>query len=1465
MPGREEDKERGKASFPFISITIRILIFAALVTGTALALRPLQLNLMERMERGRDEFFSRAEEYWGRRIQYGSMGPSIFGVLDIRDVRILREDDSVLLSISRLRLSYSLLSLLRGNVLDSFHSVRIDRPILSLDYEKDADLEERFAFFMGQNGRQNASGLTSGQRLQELFPENFSLRIWNGEWALSGHLGSFKLQGFELDASVRQSRLSFQGRWNASGALNGDVPLSAAMIGRISGEFLYDSEQGSATLVIPSLSGDRFTFNPLTINVSLAEGRLEARKTHDNVPTAISFVYDFGDGRLSGAFQGENFPLSDMLSFTGVWAEYNPALAFRVSGNANIEREREGGLVYTMNFSGVLPGNSPGGQGFLAVRATGNGNNVRFDTLDLRFPDGNLNFRGGVDLYALAPYGFLSLSNFSRQDISGDFSIAARGREIILSSTNLTAGDTALSALEASLYREDDGFAFLLAAESARAGTMLLEGSVDNNPRQLRATLMLDAFPVGDVVSFLEPLDRYMPYLARSVADHLYATTEVFFTTYDQHILYNAPRLLLAYKGRSGDISLTASLSGTERRFDLSAGRISWPSGNAEILVSADFSNLDDISFLLSAAHRDLTYYLEGTITERREMEVRGSYGFLLNLISTEDGTHGHAQGENIPFPSGDRFAALGFMVSLNYISTSSWQAEIENFEITGLVTPASPFASLRLSGFADESGLSIPALSFSDGRGALEGSIYIDWNIPDSYYVFHADIHGNNRRESYILNGDFQDGRLTLDFLGMGMQLSRISTHNAVTDASLRLSWESISSFEAEVELSAFTLRRVTETITASVSASMNQDMFSLYDMTINHSGLQTHIPSLTINRAASRAQTQGMITGNLFERPLDISFRGQTSFSATETWLDVLRELDFLEGSLSFDTARYDTIEAEEPFNFVFSSIREEQGFSLSLTGGPRNMLRFSYSPGYEGGSIFAALSAPSPVRGSIAGVISGNTIDAHVPNLYVDMGSLWRFVPERDVPVVFPGGFVAGSVRIAGSLADPGFYGILRATSLQILVPEFIPEPIRPVPVTVSLNGHEMSFATSSADVGRGRGQASAWFRFERWIPNIFSIDIAVPHETPIPCAFEISGLFASGLVSGRLNLAMEDLVFSVTGDLTAHNTEISLDANEMFAGESFLVSYGPQSMGPIITLIDLSIRAGRRVEFFWPSVSFPILQATADMGTGIHVTGDSTSDSFTLTGNVNLRTGEIFYLERNFYIREGTLFFNENETDFDPRISARAEMREVADVGPVIISMIIDNAPLMSFTPRFESTPPLSPIEIFSLLGHNPQDGEAPRNLAASAALDTIAQFTVIRRVQRRARDFLGLDMLSIRTQLIQNMVIQAAGAQPRDARDRDEADLERPYRLGNYFDNTTVFMGRYFGAAVFGHAMLSVRYDENRMTMGGIILEPEIGFEMRNPLFDIRFSMIPLHPENWFIDDVSVSLLWRRSF
>jgi hypothetical protein len=157
-----------------------------------------------------------------------------------------------------------------------------------------------------------------------------------------------------------------------------------------------------------------------------------------------------------------------------------------------------------------------------------------------------------------------------------------------------------------------------------------------------------------------------------------------------------------------------------------------------------------------------------------------------------------------------------------------------------------------------------------------------------------------------------------------------------------------------------------------------------------------------------------------------------------------------------------------------------------------------------------------------------------------------------------------------------------------------------------------------------------------------------------------------------------------------------------------------------------------------------------------------------------------------------------------------------------------------------------------------LGQVPQgqgEGEQ-RNLLASVAIDSLAQFAVIGRLQRQVRNFLGLDMLSMRTQLIQNVVLQVTGSQPNP--------VDTPFRVGNYFDNSTIFLGKYFGADLFGEALISFRYDEKRIDWGGLVVEPELGLEISNPLFDIRLNMVPQHPENLFMDDISFSLIWRKS-
>jgi len=1511
--------DRMDVRFSPIGINKRILIFAAIVIGSVILLRPLQVFILERMERARDAFIGQVEDFLGRKIVYGALRPSFLGTLDIRDIFILREDGSEFLSVSRLRVSYSFFDLIRGNIKDSIKSVRIDRPVLSLDFQKDMDLGERL-FPDGTGVEQNGA---SGFR--ELLPETFSIRIWDGEWELSDSVGSLKLNGVGLDASLRQNQISFEGQWDAfftvsvdglASFINGEAErvegehvgdaapvtrlafspvLEAGMRGEVSGEYSGVSGEGSAVVTIPQLAGDFFRFNPLSFNVFLSDGRLEILKAYDRSPAALSLVYDLQNDSFLGRLEGENFSPSDFLSFTGSWQDNNSALAFRLSGNAVIEKESSEVPQFSVDFSGagaeIYPENTFLNQASLVIKASGSADTINIDTFAIHSPNGGLDFRGGIDinpaglgppgLATIAPYGALSLSDFrlhGDRGISGDLYINTNGREIGVYSGNLSTGNVKLSSMDLSLLMENQGLDFVFSALGSddinppnNAGTpsISLTGSLDYEPRQVQVNLFLDSFPMGDIISFIEPLALLsMPQAVRGAADDLLLTTEVFFSTDYEHILYNAPSIHAAYDGFV-NLSAVASLSGTDRGIEMSSCRVSFGNETAEIIGSADFSNIDDISFFLETSFGNLTYLFEGMIQDRGNISVRGSYGLQIVINSGPGGTYsGFARGDGVPIPSGiaqgntsgfpgvEKYASLSFLFSLLADSPSSWRAAVERFELSGLTTPGSTSASLRFSGAANERGLSIPDLVFDDGRGTLSGNINIDWDAAYENYSFAMDIAGSGNGEIYSLAGAYRDKRLDFSLAGQRMQLGRFTARNATADISLKVSWESPESFEAEATVASFTLYRQSDVIRASANLSLNNDEFVAWQTRINYSGLEAYLPILKIDRKAADAETEIQISGRFSERPVYIYSLGKAAFNTSSTWIDLFRDFNYLDGSLNVTTARYDTLEAEAPFAFLFGVKEESSGLSMSLEGGPRNMVRLKYTPEAVGGAFYAALSAPSPVRGTFTGTIDSANIDARTTDLYVDVGSLWSFVPPIK-EIAFPGGIITASVRVTGPLDEPEFYGSAQGRSMQILVPDFLPEPLRPVPFSAVLNGHEMTFGPVDTASGQGRGTVSGWFRFDQWIPDTFTMDVHVPQNSPLPFSIDLLGVIANGSASGDLVLAMEDFIVSITGSLEAQDTEISLNANELATLENSQGSLFNPNDVPTIT--DLSIRAGRRVEFFWPSADFPMLQASADLGTGIHVTSDSIAQRFTLNGDVKLRSGEIFYLERNFYLREGTLFFRENETSFDPFITARAEIRDQAQTGPVTISMMIDNAPLRSFTPRFVSSPTLSQIEIYSILGQNLQGGGDTWNIATSAVFDSLAQFAVIGRLQRQVRNFLGLDMLSLRTQLFQNMLIQVTGGR------QSGSSTGREYRVGNYFDNTTVFIGKFFGADLFSEALFSFKYEENKLDWGGLVIEPEFGLEMRNPLFDIRFTMIPLHPENMFIDDVSFSIIWRRSF
>jgi hypothetical protein len=168
-----------------------------------------------------------------------------------------------------------------------------------------------------------------------------------------------------------------------------------------------------------------------------------------------------------------------------------------------------------------------------------------------------------------------------------------------------------------------------------------------------------------------------------------------------------------------------------------------------------------------------------------------------------------------------------------------------------------------------------------------------------------------------------------------------------------------------------------------------------------------------------------------------------------------------------------------------------------------------------------------------------------------------------------------------------------------------------------------------------------------------------------------------------------------------------------------------------------------------------------------------------------------------------------------------------------------------------------------MEILSLMGQSitsnqyNEDTDTIQRAFLSSTSDMLAQFVLVRRLEQQIRSFTRLDMFSVRTQVLQNAIFMATGLM--------QQRVDRTPSIGNSFDNTTVFGGKYIGQDMFIQGMLSMRYDANRESFGGLTFAPDFGVELQNPLFSIRCDFNPAHPENWFVNDNSITLTKTFTF
>jgi hypothetical protein len=723
---------------------------------------------------------------------------------------------------------------------------------------------------------------------------------------------------------------------------------------------------------------------------------------------------------------------------------------------------------------------------------------------------------------------------------------------------------------------------------------------------------------------------------------------------------------------------------------------------------------------------------------------------------------------------------------------------------------------------------------------------------------------------EYYLVEGFLRDEHININASINDMQVNRFFNtnnnamqNNMLLSADMAASWDSINLFNAIINVTTFTAVIQGDTVQGTVSINISNDELSVNNLRLYYAGIRADMEEFQFNRMEGRVRAVASLQGLLINENIQGNISLDANLNQSNSWFDLNNAFNAFNGTLRFYNILYGG-QRQESHVFVF--LRNDRIFSVS--GGIRDMLRFQID---NEGNFFAGLSAPVPVSATVTGTFRNGIIDARSNNFFLDLAGIWAMfvsIPDFNISA----GYITGSVDIRGPITNPEFFGTARASSMRFQIPNFITEDLRPVPFNILAQGYEMTFGPVVTPVGGGCGIITGWFLFGNWIPVNIGLDISVPRDTAIPYGFNISGFLANGITAGNIEIFVDTInsMMRINGNLFSNSSELGLNMDEIMAQRE---SNSNREENNFQVVVDLSITAGSSVEFVWPSTS-PILKVNPVMGTVIHISVDSLAGQYSLNSDVRIRSGELYYFDRSFFIRQGNIIFRENENEFNPRFSARAEIRDRSETGPVTISMIVDNQPLLNFEPRFEATPSLTQLEIYTILGQNfnTGGGEDPdgvnRFLFASttdiltqviASSDVLSQFVFFRQLERQMRDFLRLDMFSVRTRFLQNLAVTVGTT------GFGQSPFDGSSRVGNYFDNTTVFMGKYIGQNMFFQTMVRLKYDENSTILGGLRPELDIGIELNSPFVNIRWDFFPFHPQNWWVSDNSITLSWSKSF
>lgn len=377
---------------------------------------------------------------------------------------------------------------------------------------------------------------------------------------------------------------------------------------------------------------------------------------------------------------------------------------------------------------------------------------------------------------------------------------------------------------------------------------------------------------------------------------------------------------------------------------------------------------------------------------------------------------------------------------------------------------------------------------------------------------------------------------------------------------------------------------------------------------------------------------------------------------------------------------------------------------------------------------------------------------------------------------------------------------------------------------------------------------------------WTVDVYAED---GNQIGIRLPLPTSNIDIWGDVTGYLQVGQgSDSVLFLNGDLNASDLTMSIGMEPM---PEWMLGSGSR------TTADLSLLLTENVKFVFPLTGDPILRADLAEYQNLHVIVNEMGE-LEVSGSLDIRSGEIFYFQKNFYITEGNISFRQDLAEsagFNPIINLRARLRDFdSDGNQVDIYLILRDATMDNLSPSFESAPSKPLSEIMQILGQSILPNSVYGDISVSsmvsivsASVDILSRFGIISSqndstLEHSIRSSLALDTFSLHTNIIENLIFDTVSY----AASNLDNDALSP--MARYLDGTTLYLGKYLSPELYLEGMIHLDAESNQIDRShtfladDLNLDIEVSLEWDNPL---AVFTIFTQPENVTLYDIIDSL------